>query len=223
MSSWPHVGIVGGSLGGLTAALVLRDLGCEVDVFERSSEALKARGAGIATHPSTTRYFEESSELVRARDVPLRERRARPPGAHELPLLVVDHGVPRPHGRLRRPALPPRLGGRPLRAGRPRGHRPIRGRVQPHPRPAGARGRHLVHLPHDASPGRRAALRGLCRVAGDDPGIRPRAGELRGAPRRSHLLRAPGRTRPRLPDPEPRGAPRAGAAARELCLLPQLR
>ena len=63
MSSWPHVGIVGGSLGGLTAALVLRDLGCEVDVFERSSEALKARGAGIATHPSTTRYFEESSEL----------------------------------------------------------------------------------------------------------------------------------------------------------------
>ena len=63
MSPWPHVGIVGGSLGGLTAALVLRDLGCEVDVFERSSEALKARGAGIATHPSTTRYFEESNEL----------------------------------------------------------------------------------------------------------------------------------------------------------------
>ncbi len=63
MSAWPHVGIVGGSLGGLTAALVLRDLGCEVDVFERSSTALKARGAGIATHPSTTRYFEESSEL----------------------------------------------------------------------------------------------------------------------------------------------------------------
>ena len=63
MSSWPRVGIVGGSLGGLTAALVLRDLGCEVDVFERSSEALEARGAGIATHPSTTRYFEESSDL----------------------------------------------------------------------------------------------------------------------------------------------------------------
>ena len=63
MSSWPRVGVVGGSLGGLTAALVLRDLGCEVDVFERSSTALKARGAGIATHPATTRYFEESSEL----------------------------------------------------------------------------------------------------------------------------------------------------------------
>ena len=63
MSAWPHVGVGGGSLGGLTAALVLRDLGCEVDVFERSGTALKARGAGIATHPATTRYFEKSSEL----------------------------------------------------------------------------------------------------------------------------------------------------------------
>ena len=45
MNSWPRVGVVGGSLGGLTAALVLRDLGCEIDVFERSSTALKARGA----------------------------------------------------------------------------------------------------------------------------------------------------------------------------------
>ena len=125
MSSWPHVGIVGGSLGGLTAALVLRDLGCEVDVFERSSEALKARGAGIATHPSTTRYFEESSELDASLvelelpwlQFPRRERGPHLPGADELPLLVVDHGLPRPHGRLRRPALPPRLRGGRFRAG----------------------------------------------------------------------------------------------------------
>ena len=41
----PHVGIVGGSIGGLTAALMLRDLGCEVDVFERSGTALEARCA----------------------------------------------------------------------------------------------------------------------------------------------------------------------------------
>ena len=66
MSSWPHVGVVGGSLGGLTAALVLRDLGCEVDVFERSSTALKARGAGIATHCATTRYFENRASSTRA-------------------------------------------------------------------------------------------------------------------------------------------------------------
>ncbi len=63
MNAMPHVGVIGGSIGGLTAALVLRDLGCEVDVFERSGTALEARGAGIGLHPMTTRYFDESSEL----------------------------------------------------------------------------------------------------------------------------------------------------------------
>ena len=63
MNAMPRVGVVGGSIGGLTAALVLRDLGCEVDVFERSGTALEARGAGIGLHPVTTRYFDESSEF----------------------------------------------------------------------------------------------------------------------------------------------------------------
>ena len=63
MNAKPRVGVAGGSIGGLTAALVLRDLGCEVDVFERSGTALEARGAGIGLHPMTTRYFDESSEL----------------------------------------------------------------------------------------------------------------------------------------------------------------
>ena len=63
MNAMPHIGVVGGSIGGLTAALVLRDLGGEVDVFERSGTALEARGAGIGLHPMTTRYFDESSEL----------------------------------------------------------------------------------------------------------------------------------------------------------------
>ena len=63
MAAMPHVGVIGGSIGGLTAALVLRDLGCEVDVFERSGTALEARGAGIGLHPMTTRFFSESSEL----------------------------------------------------------------------------------------------------------------------------------------------------------------
>jgi 2,6-dihydroxypyridine 3-monooxygenase len=52
----PTVAVVGGSLGGLTAALVLRDAGCDVTVFERSSSALEARGAGIAVLPETLRY-----------------------------------------------------------------------------------------------------------------------------------------------------------------------
>lgn len=53
------VGVIGGSLGGLTCALFLRDVGCDVTVFERSPEPLTSRGAGIVLHGSTTRYFTE--------------------------------------------------------------------------------------------------------------------------------------------------------------------
>ena len=59
MPVWPRVLIVGGSIGGLTAAVLLRDLGCDVHVFERSSEALQSRGAGIVVLPTTERYFVE--------------------------------------------------------------------------------------------------------------------------------------------------------------------
>jgi 2,6-dihydroxypyridine 3-monooxygenase len=52
----PRVAVVGGSLGGLTAALLLRDIGCDVTVYERSRETLQARGAGIAVLPETLRY-----------------------------------------------------------------------------------------------------------------------------------------------------------------------
>jgi 2,6-dihydroxypyridine 3-monooxygenase len=57
--SWPRVLVAGGSIGGLTAALLLRDLGCEVDVFERSASPLEDRGAGIVVLPITERYFLE--------------------------------------------------------------------------------------------------------------------------------------------------------------------
>ena len=62
----PRVIVMGGSIGGLTAALVLRDAGCEVRVFERSSAALQARGAGIATLDATLRYLTERGGLQRA-------------------------------------------------------------------------------------------------------------------------------------------------------------
>ena len=52
MPAVPRVIVMGGSLGGPTAVLVLRDTGYEVRIFERSSSALQARGAGIAgMHP----------------------------------------------------------------------------------------------------------------------------------------------------------------------------
>ena len=54
-----RVAVVGGSLGGLTAALLLRDVGCEVDVYERSESKLSGFGAGIVVHEATMRYFNE--------------------------------------------------------------------------------------------------------------------------------------------------------------------
>ena len=51
--------IVGGSLGGLTAACLLLDAGHDVTVFERSSRELEQRGAGIGFLPATYRYLHE--------------------------------------------------------------------------------------------------------------------------------------------------------------------
>lgn len=59
MSGWPKVAVVGGSIGGLTSAILLRDLGCEVDVYERSTARLADRGAGIVVLPITERLLEE--------------------------------------------------------------------------------------------------------------------------------------------------------------------
>jgi 2-polyprenyl-6-methoxyphenol hydroxylase-like FAD-dependent oxidoreductase len=43
-----RVGIVGGSIAGCAVAIALDRLGCDVDVFERSSGVLRDRGSGIA-------------------------------------------------------------------------------------------------------------------------------------------------------------------------------
>jgi len=43
--------VIGGSLGGLLAANLLRNAGWDVIVFERNAEDLTGRGAGISTHP----------------------------------------------------------------------------------------------------------------------------------------------------------------------------
>jgi 2,6-dihydroxypyridine 3-monooxygenase len=49
--------VVGGSLGGLNAALWLQDIGWDVEVLERSASPLEGRGAGIVLHPATARYL----------------------------------------------------------------------------------------------------------------------------------------------------------------------
>jgi 2-polyprenyl-6-methoxyphenol hydroxylase-like FAD-dependent oxidoreductase len=43
--------VIGGSLGGLLAANLLRSTGWDVTVFERNAEDLTGRGAGLSTHP----------------------------------------------------------------------------------------------------------------------------------------------------------------------------
>ncbi len=49
--------IIGGSLGGLFAAHLLRAAGWQADVFERSSEDLAGRGAGLGTHEALVRVL----------------------------------------------------------------------------------------------------------------------------------------------------------------------
>jgi 2-polyprenyl-6-methoxyphenol hydroxylase-like FAD-dependent oxidoreductase len=45
-----HALVIGGSLGGLFAGLLLRQAGWDVTVFERSAGDLAGRGVGIGTH-----------------------------------------------------------------------------------------------------------------------------------------------------------------------------
>src|SRR5579864_5496584 len=58
--------IIGGSLGGLFASLLLRQAGWDVMVFERSSGDLAGRGVGIGTHV-------EMFEIMRRLDITVDE------------------------------------------------------------------------------------------------------------------------------------------------------
>lgn len=49
--------VVGGSLGGLFAATLLRRIGWEVDVFERSARDLDGRGGGVVLQPDVVEAF----------------------------------------------------------------------------------------------------------------------------------------------------------------------
>ena len=84
--------VIGGSLGGLLAAHLLRHAGWDAVVFERNAEELTGRGAGVSTHPQLVDIlarvgidFDESMGirvdtvvcLDRAGGTYLRERTAR--------------------------------------------------------------------------------------------------------------------------------------------------
>lgn len=59
-----HIAIAGGSIGGLTAGVLLHELGHDVHVYERSTSALEGRGAGIVVLPMTERYFTERGSAL---------------------------------------------------------------------------------------------------------------------------------------------------------------
>lgn len=54
-----RVVVVGGSIGGLAAGLALRSIGCDVEIFERSSHQLKDRGAGLVVQSETLQFLEK--------------------------------------------------------------------------------------------------------------------------------------------------------------------
>ena len=51
--------IAGGSLGGLSAALALRCINCDVNVFERSPGEMKSRGAGLVIQMELINFLKE--------------------------------------------------------------------------------------------------------------------------------------------------------------------
>jgi 2,6-dihydroxypyridine 3-monooxygenase len=64
------IAVVGGSLGGLTAACLLSDAGHAVVVYERSPIELEERGAGIGFLPETYRYLVERGVVLDGIAVP---------------------------------------------------------------------------------------------------------------------------------------------------------
>jgi 2-polyprenyl-6-methoxyphenol hydroxylase-like FAD-dependent oxidoreductase len=57
--------IIGGSMSGLFSAAFLRQIGWDVDVYERSPVELEGRGAGITTHPELMEALEASGAGTR--------------------------------------------------------------------------------------------------------------------------------------------------------------
>jgi 2-polyprenyl-6-methoxyphenol hydroxylase-like FAD-dependent oxidoreductase len=52
--------VIGGSLGGLFAGLLLRSIGWDVDIYERSPQDLDSRGGGIVLQPEVLEAFRRA-------------------------------------------------------------------------------------------------------------------------------------------------------------------
>lgn len=58
--SRPRALVIGGSLGGLFAGNLLRSIGWDVDIFERSARDLDSRGGGIVLQPDVVEAFRRT-------------------------------------------------------------------------------------------------------------------------------------------------------------------
>src|SRR5271154_1270581 len=67
--------VVGGSLGGLFNGIALRSLGCEVEVFEKSSGLMKDRGAGIVFQQEVAEFLTRFQVAPLECFAPVRPRR----------------------------------------------------------------------------------------------------------------------------------------------------
>jgi 2-polyprenyl-6-methoxyphenol hydroxylase-like FAD-dependent oxidoreductase len=70
----PRAIIIGGSMSGLFSAAFLRQIGWQVDVYERSQVELVGRGAGITTHPELLEALEKSGVGTRDLGVEVEKR-----------------------------------------------------------------------------------------------------------------------------------------------------
>src|SRR6516165_4055469 len=64
--------IIGGSLGGLFAGNLLRQIGWDVDIFERSPCDLDSRGGGIVLQPEVVEVFRPAGADIRAVELGVR-------------------------------------------------------------------------------------------------------------------------------------------------------
>src|SRR6266545_1286687 len=70
----PRAIIIGGSMSGLFSAAFLRQIGWQVDVYERSQVELVGRGAGITTHPELLEALEKSGAGTRDLGIEVEKR-----------------------------------------------------------------------------------------------------------------------------------------------------
>ncbi len=69
-----HAIVIGGSLGGLFTGIMLRSIGWDVDIYERSAQALDSRGGGVVLQPDVVEAFQRAGISDRALGVMARVR-----------------------------------------------------------------------------------------------------------------------------------------------------